>query len=111
MDRDEARTPVELPVACTLGADDGAARLQRWQALAEVSVPSARRDGHRLEIRWQVDADGASELEALAAAERGCCSFATWSVSREGPDSILEVTVAASRPEDLDAIAQLFAAN
>jgi hypothetical protein len=35
----------------------------------------------------------------------------TWSVSREDPDSILEVTAAASRPEDLDAIAQLFAAD
>jgi hypothetical protein len=32
-------------------------------------------------------------------------------VSREDTDSILEVTAAASRPEDLDAIVQLFAAN
>jgi hypothetical protein len=64
-----------------------------------------------LEIRWRVDADGASELEALVAAERECCAFVTWSVSREDTDSILEVTAAASRPEDLDAIVQLFAAN
>jgi hypothetical protein len=74
-------------------------------------MPRARRNGHRLEIRWRVDADGASELEALVAAERECCSFVTWAVSREDPDSILEVTAAASRPEELDAIAQLFAAD
>jgi hypothetical protein len=74
-------------------------------------MPRARRDGHRLEIRWRVDADGARELETLVAAERECCAFLTWSVSRDGPDSILEVTAAASRPKDLDSIAQLFAAN
>jgi hypothetical protein len=77
VDRDEATTPVELPLACTLGVDDGAARLRRWQALAEGSAPRARRNRHRLEIRWRVDADGASELEALVAAERECCAFVT----------------------------------
>lgn len=111
VDRDEATTPIELPLACTLGVDDGAARLLRWQALTERSAPRTRRNGHRLEIRWRVDADDASELEALVAAERECCAFVTWSVSRENPDSILEVTANASRPEDLDGIAQLFAAN
>jgi hypothetical protein len=108
---DEAATLVDLPLACTLGADDGAARLRRWQALAEQSAPRARREGNRLEVRWRVDADGAGELEALVAAERECCAFVTWSVSRQDPDSILEVTAAAGRPEDLDGIAQLFVAN
>lgn len=64
-----------------------------------------------MEIRWRVDAEGARELEALVAAERECCAFVTWSVGRADPDSILEVTAAASRPEDLDGIAQLFAAT
>jgi len=64
-----------------------------------------------LEIRWRLDADGASELEALVVAERECCAFVTWSVAREDADLILEVRAAASRPEDLDGIAQLFAAN
>jgi hypothetical protein len=94
-----------------LGAVDGTARLRRWQALVEASEPRLQRDGSRLEIRWRVDGDGASELEALVAAERECCSFVTWSVTRDDPDSILEVTAAASRPEDLEAVAQLFAAN
>jgi hypothetical protein len=111
VDRDEATALVELPAACTLGADDGAARLRRWQALASLSMPRARRNGHRLEIRWRLDADGASELEALVVAERECCAFVTWSVAREDADLILEVRAAASRPEDLDGIAQLFAAN
>jgi hypothetical protein len=57
-----------------------------------------------------VDAAGASELEGLVAAERECCAFANWSVSRQGPDAILQVTTDASRPEDLDAIAALLAA-
>jgi hypothetical protein len=64
-----------------------------------------------LEIRWRVDADDARELEALVVAERECCAFVTWSLSRDGRDSILEVTAPTSRPEDLDGIAQLFPAN
>jgi hypothetical protein len=111
VDRDEASGPVELPLACTLGAEDGAARLRRWRAFAERSRPRSQRLAHRLEIRWRVDADGASELGALVAAERECCAFVTWSVSREDPDAILEITSDASRPEDLDAISQLFSAS
>jgi len=34
-----------------------------------------------------------------------------WSVSREDPDSIVQITADASKPENLDAIATLFAAN
>ena len=64
-----------------------------------------------MEIRWRVDAAGASELEALVVAERECCAFVSWSVSREDPDSIVQITADASKPENLDAIAALFAAN
>ena len=58
-----------------------------------------------------MDAAGASELEALVVAERECCAFVSWSVSREDPDSIVQITADASKPENLDAIAALFAAN
>jgi hypothetical protein len=64
-----------------------------------------------LEIRWRVDAKGASELDALVAAERECCRFVTWSVHRDELDFVLEITADATRPEDLDAIASLFAVN
>jgi hypothetical protein len=111
VDGRDVKTPVQVPLACTLDVADGAARVRRWQALAAGSRPRAQRSGHRLKIWWRVDAAGASELEALVAAERECCAFLTWSVSREDPDSVLQVTADAGRPEDLDAVATLLAAN
>jgi hypothetical protein len=90
-----------------LGVDGGAARLRRWRALAD----GAQRSAQRLTIRWRVDAGGASELEALVAAERDCCAFVSRSLSREDLACVLEITADATRPEDLDAIASLFAAT
>ncbi len=107
----EDATPSVLPLACTLDADDGATRLQRWRALAEKSPPRVQRSGHELTIRWRLDADGTSELKALAASERECCSFVTWSVSRQDPDTLLTIAADRDRPEELDAIMALFAAS
>lgn len=111
MDSGTDATPADLRVACTLDADDGAARLRHWQALAEQSPPRVQRNAHQLEIRWRLDADSARELEALVAAERECCAFVTWSVNRQEPDTILYITAEEHRPEDLAVIAALFTAS
>jgi hypothetical protein len=101
--------PTELPIACTLGAADGAARLRRWAALVDRFPPRAERSGNQLGIRWRLDAPGARELQGLAAAERECCSFVTWSVGHDGADTLLLITAPADRPEVLAAVASLFA--
>ena len=97
-----------LPVACTLGPDDGSARLRRWQALAEKGGPSARRSGHRLEVSYQAEPGVRDELEALAAAERECCSFVAWEVSQDGDLPVLRVTADPSDPDAVAPIAALF---
>ena len=108
----EARAaPAELPLACTLGPDDGAARLRRWRALAAKSPPRAERSGNTLEVRWQLQAGVKDELQALAAAERQCCSFLRWTVSSEGADAILRVTADESGRSDMAPIAALFGAD
>jgi hypothetical protein len=101
----------ELPVACALGSGDGAERLRRWHALAGKSPPRARRSGNRVEVRWQLDAHDAAELAALVDAERACCSFLSWAVSREGTRSVLTVTADPTKPDDVAAIAALFGAT
>jgi MerR family transcriptional regulator, copper efflux regulator len=108
MDTAAKAVPAELLLACTLGPDDGAARLRRWQLLAQKSPPRAQRSGHRLEVRWLLQAGVKDELEALAAAERRCCSFVSWSVSSDGPDMVLYVTADENRPDDVAAVADLF---
>jgi hypothetical protein len=111
MDRlDDSRT-VALPIACTLGAGDGAVRLRRWEALSAAGHPSARRRGHLLEIRYARELGVREELEALAAAEQRCCSFVTWEVSQDEDQIVLRVKADRSRPGDILPIAALFGAD
>ncbi len=100
----------ETPVACTLSANDGPARMRRWQALSEKGRPSARRIARRLEVRYQPEPGVRDELEALAAAERKCCSFVSWSVSQDGGHPVLHVVADPDTPEDVIPIAALFGA-
>src|SRR5580700_6144129 len=43
----------DSPLACTLGAIDGADRSRRWRQLAAEAAPVTRRTEGRLEIRYQ----------------------------------------------------------
>lgn len=97
---------VNVPVACTLGPDDGPARLRRWQHLADTAHPSARRDGPHLTVRYEPGPGVQEELEALAAAEAECCSFVDWSVTQNGGVPVLLVT---ADPETADAVAPIAA--
>jgi hypothetical protein len=101
----------ELPVACTLGADDGAIRLRRWQRLADTAGPRASRTAHRLEVRYLPGPGVREELEALAAAEASCCAFVTWTVTDEDGAAVLHVAADPSSPDDIAAIAGLFGAG
>lgn len=98
----------ELPVACTLGPDDGPARMRRWQALTDRGRPTVRRSGHRLEVRYQPEPGVRDELEALAAAERQCCEFVAWDVRQDGHHPVLLVSADPNTPDDLEPIAALF---
>ncbi len=100
---------LELPPACTLGSDDGPARMRRWQALADKGHPTATRRGRQLEVRYQSEPGVRDELEALAAAERQCCKFVEWEVSQDSQQTVLLVTADPSTPDDVAPIAARFA--
>jgi hypothetical protein len=101
----------QLPVACTLGPDDGAARMQRWKALSARGRLGARRSGHLLEVLYQPTPGLREELQALAAAERQCCSFAEWEVTDEDDHVVLHIRADPGRPADITMLAALFRAN
>ncbi len=111
MDSADAATPAVLPVACTLGPDDGAARMRRWEALSVDGCPSTRRSGHLLEVRYRLAPGVREELDALAAAERQCCSFVAWDVSQDEDHVVLHITADPARPDDVAPIAALFGAD
>jgi MerR family copper efflux transcriptional regulator len=97
-----------LPLACTLGPNDGATRMRRWQDLSAQGRPTTRRSGHLLEVRYHAGRGIREELEALAAAERECCAFVTWTVGQEEGHVVLRVEANPARPDDVAPIAALF---
>jgi hypothetical protein len=100
----------ELPLACTLGAIDGADRSRRWRQLAADAAPVARRAEGRLEVRYQPGPGVADELRALAAAEAECCSFVGWAVTEQAGHPTLVVSAPADAPGNIEPIAALFKA-
>lgn len=103
------RSPAALPVACTLSAGDGAERMRRWEALARAGHATLERDGHRLTVAYRAAPGVGDELEALAAAERRCCAFVSWTVSHEPDRLVLTVAADPARPAEIDAVTPLFA--
>lgn len=100
----------ELPIACTLGPNDGLTRMRRWQALAAAAHPTASRDGRTLEVHFEPGEGIYAELVALATAEQDCCSFVTWTVTDEGGHPVLRVLAEPDSPDDVAPIAALFGA-
>jgi hypothetical protein len=78
----EAGTGGLLPIACTLGPDEGAQRIGEWRRLGQAVGLGRAVDVGEVTLRFR-DAPGVElELERLVAAERACCAFLSWHVSR-----------------------------
>jgi hypothetical protein len=105
------QTGTALPIACALAPGEGAERLRRWQALAARGRAVAELNGHLLEVRYSLDPAGGRELRELAAAERLCCAFVTWTVSQEQNHLVLRVAADPERPEEVAGIASMFGAT
>jgi hypothetical protein len=106
---DAAKTVLGLPLACTLGQGDGAARVEQWKTLSAEGSSDARRSGNVLEVRYRFEPRFREELMALVDAERECCAFVTWTVGVDGDDMVVRVEAHPERPDDIRAIAGLFA--
>ncbi len=103
--------PADLPVACTLGLQDGADQMRRWRQLVERATPTAQRFGHQLEVQFQPGPGVHDELKALAAAEQQCCAFVAWTVAVDSGHPVLHVTAPPDQPEAIEAIMSLFGAT
>jgi hypothetical protein len=90
---DSQQPPV---VACSLSANDLGARAARWQALAERADLTVAHTRRGLRLTFTPGPGVAGELEALAALERDCCAFATWSLREAGDRLTLEVSAVTS---------------
>lgn len=95
----------ELPIACTLGAGDAAARCDRWLALAGDALVDKAATEAGVRLRYAATDRVEGELRELAAAERECCAFASWDVTRTPEALVLDVGAA---PDAVPAVRAMF---
>ena len=91
-----------LPVACTLGATDGAAQVERWRKLNARSLTHRDRRDDELLLVYRADDDTRAELESLVSVERACCAFLGWRIEEQDGGLRLRVRGAAADLDTLD---------
>lgn len=79
----------DVPIACTLGADEMSTRIDEWNAVLQgVTARHPLAGGVRLEFGPDADV---TEIARLAAAEQGCCRFFDFALVLDGRGVALEV--------------------
>jgi hypothetical protein len=91
----------QLPlVACSLDADDRRKRVDEWaELLGQASTSTTTADGVR--YRFSASDEVEQQVRALAAAEKACCSFLDFDVSRSAETIDLTVKAPAEGIEAL----------
>lgn len=94
----------EVPIACTLSADQIPDRLDDWSNLLGVSPRLAIDGGVRVGLDDHIDV---AEVARLAAAEQGCCRFFSFRLTIDERGAGLEIT---APPDAVDIVHTAFGA-
>jgi hypothetical protein len=85
--------PRELVVvACSLGPEDHAARLQGWQEIRARALIDALATRRGVRLIFRNDPGVEEDLRQLVSLESECCSFADWSLRVHSGDLVLDVS-------------------
>jgi hypothetical protein len=94
------------PEACTLPAAERPQRAADFDALFATAVRGIERAGPtRLRLDLQPGPQAAARAAELAAAETGCCSFFTFTLTVAADSLVLDITVPAPHTGTLDLLA------
>lgn len=95
-----------MPPACTLPAAEQPLRIAEFDEVFSRAVRGAERAGpSRLRLNLDPVPTTAGRVAELAAAETGCCSFFTFTITVADGRLTLEVTVPPAHIRVLDALA------
>jgi hypothetical protein len=94
----------DLPIACTLTADDMTARTVQINALAADGLLDRAPTGTGMRIRLLDRPDIEQRTRELVAAESECCAFLDFRLCRESGDLVLYI----SGPEDARPVIDMF---
>ena len=89
-----------LPIACTLNSAELAKRVAAMREVGAASFVSAEVGSSRATLRFRPDAQTATTLRSIVAAEAECCAFLTLELT-EGPDAS---TLAIHAPEGAEEV-------
>ncbi|MFL5926674.1 MAG: hypothetical protein ACJ77E_07045 [Gaiellaceae bacterium] len=78
-------------IACTLTAAGLATQSKRWQQLRGRAMIDRVETAHGLRISFRSEPGVEDELRELVAVEKGCCSWAEWTVETSPERIVLDV--------------------
>ena len=102
---DNQSRPVPLPIACSLGPDDAAARGDEWRRVAAQALVERIREPGSARLRFRTMAGVRQTLDDLVEAERECCPFLTLALTEEGGEIVLSI----AGPPEADPVLDAFA--
>jgi len=100
--------PEELPLVCSLEAEDLEQRLAAIGELGAESLIDRRQDGGRHLLRFRSDRQTRERLEGIIRAERECCAFLDLTLEEVGDDLILSVAAPEVGQATADGFAMAF---
>ena len=80
--------PADLPIACSLSANDLTDRLGTMAELGRDALLDAEVAGSRATLRFAAGTGVRGRVTGIVAAESECCAFLTMAVS-DGPDTVV----------------------
>lgn len=111
MELSETGAAAWAPEACTLPAAERPRRAAEFDGLFAGAVRGIERAGPgRLRLDLQPGPHTAARAAELAAAETGCCSFFTFTITVAAGRLLLDITVPAAHAGTLDLLADRAAA-
>jgi hypothetical protein len=96
--------PLELPLACSLTADQQVERQTEFRELARRALTDRRREPGRVVLSFRAEPGVAEQVEDLAHRERECCPFLELSIERA--DGVVALSIGAGA--DADAVLDAF---
>lgn len=97
----------KIPIACTLTTVDAHDRVEEWRSfLADhIEIETSARDANTLRLRLRPGDATLLAAADLAAREKDCCAFFTFSIAIESDGRWLHITVPPDASEILDRLA------
>ncbi len=96
---------MKVPIACSLEAGQAENRIDEWRMFLAESVTAAAKDGESLRLRLASSDRALLDAVDLAAREKACCGFFSFSIEVDANTQTLEVRV----PDDAAAVLDEFA--